>query len=1620
MTLFLVAIAHAVVVVVFVVLSIRISKNWERIENYDFKHWKKAKQQKIVLSDRLSRTSCLGRLFCGCSDSLEYARLLELVRFHELKWRFLRNNHLPPHFHFTIYLRKAKQHIFRELGSLPSGMWAALCAVVLVDLILRSDFDAYDSAVTVEVVMPLVSVLIVAGCITLFTKIRSVYWAIMHSQVIEIDADLALSAKSWTGLESRLAGDTAMGDGTVVVRSDPSVTEAVAAPRPPPHRIQAVRAGSALGTPSLPGAPDAPRRSLGGIQPGDKRSALHATMPAFTSEDIVAAVRRGSQPHLLNAHQRSSTAHPAQADPAAAGPSELHRRRGSARHRSTLVGGRVLAPRSTSFVGPGLGAHASAASVGGGSDAGSAGAPSGTVRTLRRGLAWMPQLSELGPLAPVPASSRPPPPPANPAAPPSAGRGSAVVGGAAGEGGSIRHTVSRNVPSAIVSTGCCGCYAICAGHHSAGERFHQRDLFWFRNPTLIVFVMRLLVFAASVLLAMFVQFIPQWGTTADRGSLAAVIASVVMMLLGLGFFLQRIVPLYVLTTHIGELVDEKILLVALQKSDARHAVKAARKIHRADRRKRHADRRAARRAARHAPTLRASTGEAGIAAGLGIGPDSAAARAAASDAGSSVADPRERRWSSQITRAASGEGVAGTLSRISEGDPARSGGVIDPSAPPSEADTDAIMHSPLPETAAAITTGAPEEPCPQPPSPEKRTDSVVTARTGARAAVTAAVHKQVAHLRGETAPPSLAPIRAAASPSPSNRANLVEPPALPLGGGRVGPLRVAGGVSNLPTIHSERAADAAASAESQPAFGDSAHVGSGLAPDGHAVAPTSFSLAGCASAAPSGRSSHFLPSKARGDTVLASEPGKGLFPVASAFWGAADAGWAPGQARAVLNGGEGQHFADSHHPPTQSMQLSREEWSALLAGLPIEEALKLPSQARHALLEAFADDLSSSSSSSSDDDQDVDDGGGGDDDNDDNGDGHAERAPSHQGGAAIPRRGHRGQGRRNPRPAAQAAIVEVRNPDSLRLPVAADLTGAERDAPVTAGRTGSGGGTAGGSTSGSAARRAATTKQLSRKLSYRVRRCQCDCGALSECGDWCSFACLPVLFGEDAEDTESDSDSDVDVEEVTEMEEVNAGSPGAGLPTTTRRSQRPKRYRPTGLAGCMARLGDLLSRARRWRAAVVLLIALGSVSSVLIAERNVSDEVGLVVVTIGEMIALIVGIVMSIEFVLRLIGSVSYICTGRAVVLVSPTPDDIATRMALAAELNDETDSGPVLGESVTTTAVLAAAETETTWAMLGRGLWRTLDAAILLASAALLLVSSTAGAGGKSYHEWSAVVALRFIFVVPWRKILRGDPTSSDGHDHSDDLALRRRLHARIPHHHSRRHHSRHHGSQQQQPEQGHQPHLHHHHHHSHHRHKHHGHSHHHKSALGLAFAGGSDAGTATGAGGVASVLASRGEFTFYTDDRDYTHGYSTAQLQVRAIANRLKSGGSQHGSVLDDDAATEAGANGPSVPSTPGGMALGSADLVASTMGAGEGRVRSTEAPDSSLSAALAAEMELVSSNRSGRRTVMMLPPEEIAAALEDVTATTSEVPEAAEAEASADDSDSDSDVVSDSSND
>jgi len=1416
MTLFLVAIVHALMVVVLVFLSMRISKRWERIEAYDFRHWREAKEAKLELSTRMSSRPCLARLLCGWSDSIEYSRLLELVRFHELKWRFLRNNHLPPHFHFTSYLRKAKQHVFRDLGSLPAGLWATLAAVLLLDLLLRSASKGYGRGVSLVVAVPVVSAAVLAGCVALFLKVRAVYWAIMHSQVVEIDAKVALNASSWGMVERRLRGGAAgsfVGSSVAGTDTGAGPTPSAVGAKPPgpaPRRSEledakgTVQAGprrasetavqasskapavpSAASTPG-PGKPDAagppgaaalPRGTIR-IQSGGKGALVNATMPAIVLSDA----------------QRSPGGQPPPGAVGIAGSSSA-RRRPSHRKRETLPGGKVFAPRARSFLGDSDGAG------GGGSRPGSV---DGDRRRARRTLTWAGNLSELGPTSAAAAA-------AAAVAPGGASRGDSPVrpgarspggptspGGATDETGSaLRHTTSSFAPTPVVEGGCHN--ACCTGRHRAGDRFHQRDLFWFRNPPLLLKGMRGLVFVASVVLGTVVQFGPIYAAeNATPAQLAVVGCAAALMILGLASLLERVVPIYVLTTHIGELIDERLLLHALRKSDDRHATRIARKIARAEKRRRRAAARGSQRSV--TDSLAAPARSDGLPAGL-AGDDT----------------PRPLHEPSDTVQTLPAAGLPGDHSPLpghedGDGEPPRPSSA-EPAGPHFLTDAEA---APAAHGAAPAVRSATDHPAGRPPP-------------------LSILHKRVARLRGsvpgEVAPPPLPPRDAAGAGRPAGRP--------------------AGLTVRAPGDH-----DRTEEASERPV-----DMASSLAP---------YATAGAASTS-------------RSATPL---------PVAGAFWnGSGASDWAPGQARAVLTGGP------RHVPETpsaggsaageQAKDLTRDEWSALLAGLPEEQAVKLPRRAREALLEAFRDDLSSESDTE-------------------------EEA---EGPAAA---------------AEQASGIPADGAGAAAAPTA----------PVA-------------------------------PLGCATRS--------SACGDWCSFVALPAVFGDDAEDTDSDDDDDDEV--ARRRSPVLAASP------------RPKHYRPSGLAGCVARLGDLMVRSRLWRAAVFIVIALGAASSVLQVESKIIKEVGKGVVTAGTVLSLVCGTLMLLELVLRLAGSAAYVCTGRAVVLVSPTPEEVARRKAVEAEWAEEDDAFEETGGAKWATstghgspcdALAPCGGLET----VARALWRFCDVGLLAASSVVLVVI---GSGDGLLHPgWASLVTARLVFVAPWGNMLLGDPTFSDGHDHSTELAIRRRLHARHHHHHHGRHHHSH-GRGQAVPAGASAPasavlrqrhHSHHHHHHHHHRSRH--------TQLAL---GGDDA-------TVASVLASRGEMTFYTDDRDYKHGYTATQIQVAAIASRLRGASARgsevsrlHGPPSSGAASPVAAADAGPVIAPPRGVYEGStASLTAargrrwaSTTRQGGGADDDDEAADT-MTAALATELNIISARRLRSASMMVFNPQELASALEE----------------------------------
>jgi hypothetical protein len=1166
LTLFFVAIVHAVTVVLLVLLSVRISKHWEGIESRDFLHWRDAKERKIELSAQLSRTPWwLKALCCTIRESLEYNRLLELVRFHELKWRFLRSNHLPPHFHFTSYLRKAKQHVFRDLGILPSGLWAVLAAVLLVDLLLRSSSTEYALAISLNLAVPVVAFLVVLGCSVVLVKIRFVYWSIMHSDVVEIAPSVALNATSWMMVERRLDGWTSsfhMSSSHLPV--SPSALSSV------PEEDSDVVAPK----------PSVSKDSEAHIRLPDRK--LHMSMPAIPQAAVKSARHLSSsiieKPQL---RQRSSSRF-------------LH---------DGLIAGNIRLPHQPSET-----------SIQSGSD----GKASESIRPIRR-MTWVADQTEMGPAAASPLSQQ--------------------------------HTISEHTPDARCN------WCVCGQAHAPGEEFHQRDLFWFRNPPFLLHIMRGLLFVASVLIAVLIQFGPAWASDTSTRSvtIAIITVSVIAMLVGILVLLERVVPVYVFSTHVGELVDEKLLLQALRKSDRRHAIRIAKLVARAERRRR-----------------------------------------------------RQKRQHREL------------------------GSSVDASGPDPGSTTPVAALGPDPGSTTPVDPGTPP----------------------VDAASKIPLHKAVARLR---------------DPLPRRRdSKPVEPTA---------------------GVRAERASSLAVFAAEQE--GDSARA------DGASASGAPLAISG-------------------------------------AFWGEGG-DWKPAQARQVL-WGVGETASDA---PIAASALTTDEWAALMAGLPEDQCLKLPRQARKALIEAFASDLSSSSSSNDDDDD-------------------------------------------------------------------------EDDATPT---------------------KKQLRQQKKRRRAERSVRCS------SAVGEWCTRSVLPRVFGDDAYETDSD-------EEDKEA-----------LPDT-------KSFRPRGCVGCLARTGDLLARSQRWSALMFLVVAADTVSAVLQTQSQVIEDIGTGAVSVGSTITAVSGCIFAFELLLRTVGSLAYVCTGRGAVVFAPTPADIAEERATLSQWADDSPESSLW----------------TPWATTLRVLWRTAD---LLVLAGCTVVSMAVGFGGGTTSSfWTALVAIRILFLAPWRRALLGDPAMTDGHDHSEELAMRRRLHAKYYHAHGEHHH----------------------------RHRHHHHHHHHRGSVvaggGSGGVGGGESDSGFAGSSLTSVLAARGELTFYSSDRDYSHGLTTTQLQVATIASRLAHSGDGiqlHRRDSGSNVTAPPAAGHPPEEASPADVAIAvkSGRRWSSLSNRDSSSRRTSRVDDVTaaedlssssdeeqgesdpVTAALGAELSRVMSHRGS---IMVMSPDELAAALED----------------------------------
>ena len=103
---------------------------------------------------------------------------------------------------------------------------------------------------------------------------------------------------------------------------------------------------------------------------------------------------------------------------------------------------------------------------------------------------------------------------------------------------------------------------------SVREKDHpvQLSLFWFQNPSFVVTLLELCLFALSCCVALLVYKMKSFYKSGDLATPFSVIAAAALVM---GFLLPRIVPRFTLITHVGELSDPRRIAAVMRKQHVR-------------------------------------------------------------------------------------------------------------------------------------------------------------------------------------------------------------------------------------------------------------------------------------------------------------------------------------------------------------------------------------------------------------------------------------------------------------------------------------------------------------------------------------------------------------------------------------------------------------------------------------------------------------------------------------------------------------------------------------------------------------------------------------------------------------------------------------------------------------------------------------------------------------------------------------------------------------------------------------------------------------------------------------------------------------------------------------------
>mmetsp|Transcript_923 Transcript_923/g.1156 ORF Transcript_923/g.1156 Transcript_923/m.1156 type:complete len:1141 (-) Transcript_923:940-4362(-) len=203
--LFTIAIVYMSVNALLYGLSRRFAKRWRAFESSDKINHRGIVKRFHNVRKKLSIRPLDNHLFFGtfwlrglCRHPLtwlEYQKYLEQMTFHEIRRDFLRSQHLPHDFDFTVYLESCIQHVCLEFTEIRDSVWV----LGILGLVLHQFIATLTARPTVSNVLVGLSVGIIALILIVFLKVKWIYWYVLHSEMLyspgtEIEEQLDISS----------------------------------------------------------------------------------------------------------------------------------------------------------------------------------------------------------------------------------------------------------------------------------------------------------------------------------------------------------------------------------------------------------------------------------------------------------------------------------------------------------------------------------------------------------------------------------------------------------------------------------------------------------------------------------------------------------------------------------------------------------------------------------------------------------------------------------------------------------------------------------------------------------------------------------------------------------------------------------------------------------------------------------------------------------------------------------------------------------------------------------------------------------------------------------------------------------------------------------------------------------------------------------------------------------------------------------------------------------------------------------------------------------------------------------------------------------------------------------